>query len=222
MLDRQIIRVVVVDDHRMFLDSLVRLLEDEADIEVVAVAGSSADAVASVAATGPDVVIVDYQLPDESGAKTTTSLRAAHPHLPVVMLTGQADTSAARAASEVGCAAFITKDRAAQDLVDAIRSAYESAGADVVAGPLATPGAPALGASAGLVAGWEGARATRLSRREREVLGLLADGAGTDTISELLYISRNTVRAHVQRVITKLGAHSKLEAVAVARRRGLL
>lgn len=222
MLDRQIIRVVVVDDHRMFLDSLVRLLEDEADIEVVAVAGSSADAVASVAATGPDVVIVDYQLPDESGAKTTASLRAAHPHLPVVMLTGQADASAARAAAEVGCAAFITKDRAARDLVDAIRSAYASAGADVVAGPLAAPGAPALGSSAGLVAGWEGARAIRLSRREREVLGLLADGAGTDTISELLYISRNTVRAHVQRVITKLGAHSKLEAVAVARRRGLL
>lgn len=220
VLDRQTIRVVVVDDHRMFLESLVRLLEDEADIDVVAVAGSSADAVASVAATGPDVVIVDYQLPDESGVRTTASLRATNPGLPVVMLTGQADTSAARAAVEVGCVSFITKDRAAQDLVDAIRSAYMPAGR--VAGSVVTPPATGAGASTGLVAGWEGARATRLSRREREVLGLLADGAGTDTISELLFISRNTVRAHVQRVITKLSAHSKLEAVAIARRRGLL
>ena len=220
MLDRKTIRVVVVDDHRMFLDSLVRLLEDEVDIDVVAVAGSSADAVASVAATSPDVVIVDYQLPDESGARTTTSLRAANPGLPVVMLTGQDDTSAARAAAEVGCVAFITKDRAAQDLVDAIRSAHAPAGA--VSGTVVAPSAPVPGIPTGPVAGWEGARTTRLSRREREVLGLLADGAGTDTISELLFISRNTVRAHVQRVITKLGAHSKLEAVAIARRRGLL
>ena len=93
---------------------------------------------------------------------------------------------------------------------------------ELLVGSVVTPPATGAGASTGLVAGWEGARATRLSRREREVLGLLADGAGTDTISELLFISRNTVRAHVQRVITKLGAHSKLEAVAIARRRGLL
>jgi len=208
--ERPSIRVVVVDDHRMFTESLVRLLGDEADIDVVAVAGSSRDARSTVAATTPDVVIMDYQLPDESGARAAVALRADRPGLPVVMLTGHDDTSAARAAAEAGCVAFITKDKAAQDLVDAIRAAHAGH---------KTLGEPARA----VVLGWEGERRpTRLSRRELEVLSMLADGAGTDAIASGLFISRNTVRAHVQRVITKLGAHSKLEAVAIARRNGLL
>lgn len=209
MLERGAIRVVVVDDHQMFVESLVRLLDDEADIEVVAVAGSSREALTSVHAAQPDVVVMDYQLPDESGARATVALRTRDPQVRVVMLTGHADTSAARAAAEVGCVAFITKDRAAQDLVDAVRSAY----AGVV-----SLGQPTMN----LVPGWDSKRTARLSRREREVLRMLADGKGTEQISEALFISRNTVRAHVQRVISKLGAHSKLEAVAIARRTGLL
>ncbi|MEZ5260458.1 MAG: response regulator transcription factor [Acidimicrobiales bacterium] len=207
--ERTTIRVVVVDDHQMFVESLVRLLDDEADIEVVAVAGSSRDALASVHDTKPDVVVMDYQLPDESGARATAVLRHRDPGVRVVMLTGHADTSAARAAAEVGCVAFVTKDKAAQDLVDAVRAAH--AGVVTLAQPAVS-----------VVPGWDGRRAARLSRREREVLRMLADGLGTEAISEALFISRNTVRAHVQRVISKLGAHSKLEAVAIARRSGLL
>jgi DNA-binding NarL/FixJ family response regulator len=207
--ERQVIRVVVVDDHQMFVESLVRLLADEADIEVVAVAGSGREAMATVAANGPDVVVMDYQLPDESGARTTAALLESDPGVRVVMLTGHGDSSAVRAAAEVGCVAFLTKDRAAQELVDAVRAAH----AGVVS--LSQP-------AMAMVPGWEGRRSARLSRREREVLSMLADGLGTETIAEKLFISRNTVRAHVQRVITKLGAHSKLEAVAVARRSGLI
>ena len=105
--------------------------------------------------------------------------------------------------------AFVTKDRAAAELVDAVRAAH--AGAVTLPEPTMS-----------LVPGWDGRRAGRLSKREREVLVLLADGLGTEAIASAMFISRNTVRAHVQRVITKLGAHSKLEAVAVARRTGLL
>ncbi len=207
--ERDVIRVVVVDDHQMFVESLVRLLDDEADIEVVAVAGSSREALTSVADSHPDVVVMDYQLPDETGARATAVLRHRDPEVRVVMLTGHADTSAARAAAEVGCVAFVTKDKAAQDLVDAVRAAH----AGVVG--LNQP-------TMNLVPGWDGRRAARLSKREREVLRMLADGLGTEAIAESLFISRNTVRAHVQRVISKLGAHSKLEAVAIARRSGLL
>lgn len=203
------IRVLVVDDHQMFVESLVRLLDDEADIDVVAVAGSGRDALSSVHDARPDVVVMDYQLPDESGAKTAAAVRSLYPDLRVVMLTGHADASAARAAAEVGCVAFVTKDKAAQDLVDAVRSAH----AGVVS---------LAGQDLSRVPGWDGRRAGRLSRREREVLRMLAEGMATEAIAEALFISRNTVRAHVQRVITKLGAHSKLEAVAVARRGGLL
>jgi len=203
------IRVVVVDDHQMFVDSLVRLLADETDIEVVAVAGSSRQALTKVAEARPDVVVMDYQLPDESGAQAAAALRSRLPGTRVVMLTGHADTSAARAAAEVGCASFVTKDRAAAELVDAVRAAH--------AGAVTLP-EPAMS----LVPGWDGRRPGRLSKREREVLTLLADGLGTEAIAAAMFISRNTVRAHVQRVITKLGTHSKLEAVAVARRSGLL
>ena len=203
------IRVVVVDDHQMFVESLVRLLADVADIDVVAVAGSSREALATVADARPDVVVMDYQLPDESGARAAAALRVRVPGTRVIMLTGHADTSAARDAAEVGCCAFVTKDRAAAELVDAVRAAH--AGAVTLPEPTMS-----------LVPGWDGRRAGRLSKREREVLVLLADGLGTEAIASAMFISRNTVRAHVQRVITKLGAHSKLEAVAVARRTGLL
>ncbi len=203
------IRVVVVDDHQMFVESLVRLLEDEHDIEVVAAAGSGRDGLASIDDTHPDVVVMDYQLPDESGARVAAALRDRNPDVRVVMLTGHADGAAARAAAEVGCVAFVTKEEAAQQLVAAVRAAH--------AGVVTLDPADRSPAEE-----WGARRPLRLSRREREVLRMLADGLATDAIADALFISRNTVRAHVQRVISKLGAHSKLEAVAIARRRGLL
>jgi DNA-binding NarL/FixJ family response regulator len=199
------IRVLVVDDHQMFVDSLVRLLEHEAGIDVVGVAGSGQGALAALSPARPHVVVLDYQLPDGSGAGAAMAMLREDPSVKVVMLTGHADASAARAAVESGCAAFVTKDKAARELVDVVRAAFEGR---------AQPPTPEL-------VGLGGGSASTLSSREREVLALLADGLATDAIADRLFISRNTVRAHVQRVITKLGAHSKLEAVAIARRNGL-
>lgn len=198
------IRVLLVDDHQMFIDSLVRLLGDEDDLDVVGVAGSGEQCLAILGPSRPHVVVLDFQLPDGNGAVVATAVLRADPTVKVIMLTGQADVAAARAAAESGCSAFVTKDKAAQELVDCVRAAYE--GRALLAPPdnHATTAAPSL------------------SLREREVLVLLADGIATDVIADRLFISRNTVRAHVQRVITKLGAHSKLEAVAIARRHGLL
>jgi DNA-binding NarL/FixJ family response regulator len=187
------------------VDSLVRLLEHETGIDVVGVAGSGQGALAALSPSRPHVVVLDYQLPDGSGAGTATAMLREDPSVKVVMLTGHADASAARAAAESGCAAFVTKDKAAKELVEVVRAAFE--------GRAQLP-APE-------VAGPPGGASSTLSTREREVLALLADGLATDAIADRLFISRNTVRAHVQRVITKLGAHSKLEAVAIARRHGL-
>ncbi len=205
-----VIRVMVVDDHRMFVDSLVRLLADERDLLVTGVAASGSEALADLDAAAPDVVVLDYQLPDVNGGEVALAVRARMPGAKVVMLTGQQDVAAARAAFESGCAAYLTKDRTASDLIEVVRAAHE--GRAVIPDPIL----------AAVAASLEQRMSPALSAREREVLALLAEGAGTDAIAERLFISRNTVRAHVQRVISKLGAHSKLEAVAIARRQGLL
>lgn len=204
------IRVVVVDDHRMFLDSIVRLLSDEHDLAVTGVATSGAELLGELEQSRPDVVVLDYQLPDVDGGEVATELRTRMPSAKVIMLTGHQDVSAARAAFESGCAAYLTKDRSAAELVDIVRAAHD--GRAVIPDPI----------MAAVAASLEQRPSPALSAREREVLALLAEGAGTDAIAERLFISRNTVRAHVQRVISKLGAHSKLEAVAVARRHGLV
>ncbi len=198
------IRVLVVDDHRMFAESIVRVLGDEPDIEVTGIAVSAADAFEHVTRTRPDVCVLDYQLPDLDGATAVANLRGSAPDLRVVMLTGFAQPSAARAAVASGCNAFVTKDRAAHDLVRAVRAVHEGA----------QPLDAGLGDDVVDVFG--------MTPREREVLQLLAEGCSTDEIMARLFVSRNTVRTHVQKVIGKLGAHSKLEAVAIARREGIV
>jgi DNA-binding NarL/FixJ family response regulator len=130
------------------------------------------------------------------------------------MLTGmQEDDAVLRAAVVAGCAGFVTKDRSVDELVEAVRSVHAGRGAidPAAAARLATAPAPAA----------EPHRFD-LTERELEVLRLLAEGFSTRSISEELFISNNTARNHVQRLIAKLGAHSRLEAVATARRSGVL
>jgi two-component system, NarL family, response regulator DevR len=217
------IRVFVVDDHQMFVESITRLIDDEPDMKVVGHAGSGEEAMATLDLAAHDVVVMDYRLPGHSGAVTVRAIRERLGDLAVVMVSGHDDPDAARLAAEVGCRAFVTKSQGARELVEALRSACTGASP---ASP-ADPGDPGVGPapSGGPAAAPDGTAAPqrpRLSDRELEVLHLLADGSGTDAIAAALFISRNTVRAHVQRVISKLGAHSKLEAVAVARRTGVL
>jgi DNA-binding NarL/FixJ family response regulator len=140
-------------------------------------------------------------------------IRAAAPDVGLIMLTGVADDAVLRAALLAGCTGFITKDRGPEDVVEAVRAVHDGRGA---IDPAATARLATMqvertnGATGGL------------TEREREVLVLLAEGATTRDIAERLFISVNTARNHVQRLITKLGAHSRLEAVATARRGGLL
>ncbi len=213
----------------MFVESLIRLLEGEADLEVVAVGPSAVQAGAHWGAVLPDVVILDHFLPDGNGAEAISrpSPNAARPKF--IMLSGDTSPSLARQAALAGCAAVLTKDRAGRDLIELVRSVHAGTVTAIAQAPEPVPAGPTNAASinggltdVGAAGEPVAANQFRLSRREGEVLRLLADGYGTQHIAEALFISRNTVRAHVQRVITKLGSHSKLEAVAVARRAGML
>lgn len=205
------IKVLIVDDHQMFTDSLVRVLETEPGIDVVGTVRSAQSAVEWAADKSTDVIVLDQQLPDGPGVSATARLQEVAHGAKILLVTGRNDRATFKAAMEAGCAGFLSKEESAAALVDAIRVVH--GGDPVVPRSMLAALLPRAGG-----ASTQG----DLSARETEVLGLLADGSSTDEICERLFLSRNTVRAHVQHVISKLGAHSKLEAVAIARRRGLV
>ena len=207
------IRLLIADDHRMFAESIARLLGDQPDIEIVAVVETADAAVTMAANLSPDVAVVDYRLPDADGASAAARIRAANPATQVVMLTGLTDDRLVVTAIEAGCAAFLTKDKALSELVQAVRVA--SSGEAYIG--------PAMLASLlrRLDRSYHGVGAN-LTDREREVLDLLAKAMSSEEIAARLVLSVHTVRNHIQNVLNKLGAHSKLEAVTIAGREGLL
>jgi DNA-binding NarL/FixJ family response regulator len=213
MNDREPISIIVIDDHQMFAQSIARLLAVQEDFAVVAIEGTVAEGIARVASIQPDVAVVDYGLPDGSGVEATTKIHELSPATRVLMLTGADDQRAAMNAIEAGCAGFLTKDQAASELVTAIRGVHTGE-AHVSPATLATL-LPHL------------ARNTRrvgvdLTNREREILQLLAMGMSTPAIADHLVVSINTVRNHVQNVLLKLNAHSKLEAVYIGTQQGII
>jgi DNA-binding NarL/FixJ family response regulator len=204
---------LVVDDHSMFAESIARMLAREADLLVVGVAASATEGIALAKRLTPDVAIVDYQLPDAEGPDAAVRIRAASAATAVIILTGLGSDRAAASTVTAGCAGFLTKDRAVDELVAAVRT-VSTGGVHLPASVLADlaprlrPGYRPIGAD--------------LTKREAEILQLFVDGLSTQAIADRLVVSVNTVRNHVQRLLAKLGVHSKLEAVALAAREGLL
>ncbi len=209
------IRVLVVDDHQMFTESLVRLLGDETDVIVCGTAQTSSEAVEAVRSDRPDVVLLDYQLPDVDGATAARDILAVAPGTRIVVLTGFADAASIHAALEAGCAGFLTKDRAASELIGAVRAAH--AGESPISSDSASMLLSQLGTRSDA-----GAPSVALTDREKEVLVLIAQGLSNQAIADEMFISVNTVRNHVQNVNRKLGATSKLETASIARQRGLI
>lgn len=203
-------RVLIVDDHAMVASGLRSALDDEHDLEVVATAGSIAEALAAAGRDRPDIVLMDFRLGDGDAADGMAALAAAGHDVPVVVVSGHADVRSVQRAVEAGCAGYLLKDQAIEELAGAIRAVC---GGGAVFAPAVLPavlGRRAAGPGHDLTA------------REAEVLQLLAGGASTADIAGTLFLSTNTVRNHVQRVLGKLGAHSKLEAVAIGLREGLV
>jgi DNA-binding NarL/FixJ family response regulator len=207
------IRVLILDDHDMVADTIAMALSHQPDIEVVATAGTAADALVRAAATRPDVAVVDYQLPDRDGTATATALRDASPGTKVLMLTGSLDERLVLAAIDAGCSGFLTKGAAVGELISAVRRVH--AGEPYIPASMLGTLLPRLSSGFREVG-------ADLTAREREVLQLMAGGLTNRAIADRLVLSVNTVRNHVQNVLTKLGAHSKLEAVVIGTREGLV
>lgn len=189
----------------------IGLALERAGIEVVARATTVATALADTRRVRPDIVLLDRRLPDGDGTALIPEL--VNSGAKVLVLTGEATASVAARVAEAGAAGLILKSARLDDLVEAVRRV---AGGEVVFDPRLLAGVLDRLTGRVRMAG------ASLTAREQETLLLLADGAGTDQISSRLGVARNTARNHVQRVLDKLGARSKLEAVSIARREGLL
>ena len=210
------VRLLIVDDHRVFGQGLEAVLAAQPDFEPEAV--SHPARTLSVAAVRlPDIVIMDVRLGDVSGIDLTRQLMRSLTAPPaVVMLTAYADVATVISAVQAGAVGFVAKDASVEQLISAVRSAL--AGGSWLPAPLlarlvsAHPG-PAEGPQLRLIG--------QLTAREREVLGLMVSGLDRAGIASRLSQSPNTVRTHIRNVTVKLDCHSALEAVAVALKAGL-
>jgi len=211
------IRVLLVDDHQLLTGSLSQVLAREEDIEVVGVAGSVADAKGLIRER-VDVVLMDYRLPDGTGAEATRAIKARWPTARVVMLTALADDETILESIQAGADGYLTKDRALDEVVSAVRQAN--------AGETLLPRDVIVGIAQRVAAardrGSERRQVEVLTPRELEVLRALTEGLSTPEICERLFIAPNTLRTHVQNIMGKLRVHSKLEAVAFALRHRLV
>jgi len=213
-------QLLLIDDHAAFRVPLAILLERESDLEVTAQAGSLAEAREQLRdlAGKIDVALVDLQLPDGDGVALVRHLRVENPDGQIVVLT--ADTEPLRHANaiEAGAAGVISKSAHPQEIVDAIRR--------VRVGELAQPAHEIVALLR--LAGTERERTRevqatldQLTPREREVLALLAEGLDNKAIAERLFISAETARAHVVRLLGKLDVESRLQAGIFAIRHGI-
>lgn len=212
------VRLLIVDDHRVFLEALAACLDGRQGIEVVGTATSVERARALLRRDSPDVVLADVDLGGESGLELVAAVREEHPGVRSVVVTCHDDADTACASVRAGAAGFVSKAVETATLVDAIHTVARGAAwiapdllgevlSRLLAGPpTATPEEQAV---------------ARLSEREREVLSLMVAGCDRATIAKHLYLSPNTVRTHAQNMLGKLGVHSSLEAVGLALRAGL-
>ena len=203
------IRVLVVEDQRALADALAIAIAAQPDLDCGDAVGTVDEALREAARRPPAVVLMDIHLPGRDGIEGTRLLKAAHPSTRVVVLTADATPDQLARAVTAGASAFLAKHSAFGDILTAIRT---------------TADGKLLVEESALAARLPEQRWERsgLTRREHEVLALLAQGHGLKVIADRLVLSRHTVRGHVKSVLVKLGAHSQLEAVVTATRLGIL
>ncbi len=213
------IKVLIVDDHVSFAESLAAVLGRRSGITVVAVAHDAASAVREAIRTEPDVTLMDQGLPDDTGAHAAAALIAARPGTAVVMLTGGGSQDEMLDAVEAGVCGYLIKTAR----VDEIAGAVEHAAAGEMLMPPAQLGELLRHARERVRVVADRARVVKsLTQRERDVLRCMATAMDTRAIAEKLGISRHTARGYVQTVMEKLAAHTRLEAVLRAQALDLL
>jgi DNA-binding NarL/FixJ family response regulator len=219
MTDGSEVRILLADGHSLFREALSTALAGEPDLMVVGEARDGLEAVSEATRTSPQVAVLDADLPNGDGVRAARLIRDRIPDCRIVILAADEDPELLTAAIEAGASGYLTKASPLTELVDAIRSVHR--------GDTLVP-ARMLGSLLERLVERRREhdeavrRLSRLTSREREVLGLLAQGGDNDSIAQTLVISPQTARTHIQNVLVKLGVHSRLEAAALAIQNGLL
>jgi DNA-binding NarL/FixJ family response regulator len=204
--------VLVIDGHRLFAELLSAVLRTQPDLHCVGRAFDETEGRRAFASLQPDVVVIDSSLGDDGGIDLATYLMSVAPDVRIVLVDEKTSTERLRAAARIGICAYLPKSSPLDEICDAIRSCRLDtliAPTDLVVRSFDAVVRPDPGTS-------------ELAPRELEVLLLLEEGLAVQQISRRLSISIHTARGYVKTLLAKLDAHTQLEAVAVAKRRGLL
>jgi DNA-binding NarL/FixJ family response regulator len=206
------VRVLIVEDHRVVAEGLAALLAECPDITITGIAYSVADVIPALEKAAADIAVIDYHLPDGTAHEAADRVRSRSPSTPIVVLTADAGSEPLLAALELGASGYMLKSATGEEIVKTILAA--AAGENAI---------PAEDVTRALALYREGAQQRAheeqlegLTPREKEILALMAEGADNRAVAESLQISYATVRSHVRSILPKLGARSRLEAVARA------
>jgi two-component system, NarL family, response regulator DevR len=213
------VTVLIVENQALMVEGLAALVDESEGLKVVGTAGSVKEALEATSLLQPQVVLIDYRLPDGNGAEATERIRAQHPEVAVLFLSADISDDAMMQAVDAGACGYVSKAATVAELTDSILRAGE--------------GQFLLRAEtmSRLLARQREARRTQASRdrlaqeltsREHEVLRMMSEGLDNYEIADRLGIGYGTVRSHVRGVIEKLRARSRQHAVALARASGLI
>jgi DNA-binding NarL/FixJ family response regulator len=203
--------VLIVEDHSMVAAGIQALLEDDPDISVIGRAATVAEACSLAGQTRPHVVLLDFRMPDLSGADAVRAILGALPDVAVLTVTASTEAEALEPVVRAGAMGFVRKDADADELTMAVKT---------VAAGGAHFSRTAMSRLVQIQSGAEGKPV--LSPREIEVLQLVADGSPIAKIASELHLSQHTVRNHLRSAMTKLGVHTTLDAVVHAARARLV
>ncbi len=209
------LRILVVDDHEVVRQGIVSLLDHHDGFQVVAQAGTAAEAIAAAATYRPDVIVMDIRLPDGSGVEATREIRAQHPETRVIMLTSYPDDEAVFASIVAGASGYLLKQVRGRDLVAALEAVGRG-------GSLLDPAVTeqVLDRVRRIASGTYQDELGALTAQERRILLLVAEGKTNKEIAAEIFLSDKTVKNYVSSILAKLNLQRRTQAAAfVARHR---
>lgn len=210
------IRLMLADDHRMLREGLRRSMSEEG-FDVVGEASDGDEAVRMADQLRPDVILMDVTMPDVDGVEATRRIHSSQPEIRVIMLTMHADSDVLASAIRAGASGYLVKDCSTDEVAEAVRMA---ANGDTALSPQLA--ATMLDEVRRLDRPTDSDDERVVTRREEEVLQLIADGCSTPEVAERLYISQKTVKNHLASIYQKLDARDRTQAVLQAVRMGIV